>query len=49
MQIVGLTVVASALAKSAIAQASKIIAEEMMVPASDADIEIFVRNKHQQK
>ena len=45
MEIAGLTVVASALAKSAITQASKIIAEEMMVPASDADIEIFVRNK----
>jgi pimeloyl-ACP methyl ester carboxylesterase len=45
MQIAGLTAAASALAKSAIAEASKIMIEEMMVPASDADIEIFVRNK----
>jgi pimeloyl-ACP methyl ester carboxylesterase len=45
MQIAGLTVVGSALAKSAITEASKIMIEEMMVPASDADIKIFVRNK----
>jgi pimeloyl-ACP methyl ester carboxylesterase len=45
MQIAGLAAAASALAKSAIADASKIMIEEMMVPALDADIEIFVRNK----
>jgi pimeloyl-ACP methyl ester carboxylesterase len=33
------------LTKSAITEASKMIIEEMMVPASDAGIEIFVRNK----
>jgi hypothetical protein len=45
MQIAGLTAAVSALAKSAITVGSKIMIEEMMVPASDADIKIFVRNK----
>jgi formylmethanofuran:tetrahydromethanopterin formyltransferase len=45
IQIAGLTAAASAVAKSAITEASKMIIEEMMVPASDAGIEIFVRNK----
>jgi pimeloyl-ACP methyl ester carboxylesterase len=45
VQIAGLTALASALAKSAITEPSKIAIEEMMVPASDADVEIFVRNK----
>ena len=45
MQIAGLTAAVSALAKSAITEASKIMIEEMMAPASDADIKIFVRNK----
>jgi pimeloyl-ACP methyl ester carboxylesterase len=42
---VSLTAAATALAKSATPEASKIMIEEMMVPASDAGIEIFVRNK----
>ena len=45
IQIAGLTAVASVLAKSAITEPSKISVEEMMVPASDAGIEVFVRNK----
>ena len=42
---VGLTAAATALARSASPEASKMMIEEMMVPASDAGIEIFVRNK----
>jgi pimeloyl-ACP methyl ester carboxylesterase len=45
VQMVGLAAAATALAKSAAPEASKIMIEEMMVPASDAGFEIFVRNK----
>jgi pimeloyl-ACP methyl ester carboxylesterase len=41
----GLTAAATALAKSAKPEAPKIMIEETMVPAADAGIEIFVRNK----
>jgi pimeloyl-ACP methyl ester carboxylesterase len=42
---VGLTTAATSFAPVASAEASKIMTEEMMVPASDPGIEIFVRNK----
>lgn len=45
LRTVGLAAAAGAIAEASIAQGSKIIAEEMMVPASDRGIEIFVRNK----
>jgi hypothetical protein len=45
----GLTAAATALPKSATSEASKIMIEEMMVPASDVGIEIFVRNKRTQE
>jgi pimeloyl-ACP methyl ester carboxylesterase len=45
VQLVGLTAAAGALPESAITEASKMIVKEMMVPTSDAGIEIFVRNK----
>jgi pimeloyl-ACP methyl ester carboxylesterase len=45
MQMIGLTAAATALAEPARPDASKIMIEEMMVPAADAGIEIFVRNK----
>jgi pimeloyl-ACP methyl ester carboxylesterase len=46
MQMIGLTAAATALAEPAKPDASKMIMiEEMMVPAADAGIEIFVRNK----
>jgi pimeloyl-ACP methyl ester carboxylesterase len=45
LQAIGLTAAAGIVAEAAIAQGSKIIAEEMTVPASDRGIEIFVRNK----
>jgi hypothetical protein len=41
----GMTAAATAFAQSANAEAAKIMIEEMMVPAFDAGIEIFVRNK----
>jgi hypothetical protein len=37
--------VAVTVATGAFAQAPKIVMEEMMVPASDSGIEIYVRNK----
>jgi pimeloyl-ACP methyl ester carboxylesterase len=45
LQVVGFAAAAGAVTKAAIARAPKIIMEEMMVPASDPGIEIFVRNK----
>jgi pimeloyl-ACP methyl ester carboxylesterase len=40
-----ITAVATALSTSALAQAPRIVTEEMMVPSSDPGIEIYVRNK----
>ncbi len=45
IQMLGLTAAANALDEPAIADAPKMTVEEIMVPASDAGIEIFVRNK----
>jgi pimeloyl-ACP methyl ester carboxylesterase len=45
LQVIGFATTAGAIVKAAIAQAPKTIVEEMMVPASDPGIEIFVRNK----
>jgi len=45
LQVAGLAAAATAVAKPAVAQTSKVIMEEMMVPASDPGIEIYVRNK----
>lgn len=45
LQIAGLAAASGVTADVGAAQQSKIIAEEMMVPASDPGIEIFVRNK----
>jgi pimeloyl-ACP methyl ester carboxylesterase len=45
LQTVGLTAAASAVAELAASDAPKIIVDDMQVPASDAGIEIFVRNK----
>jgi pimeloyl-ACP methyl ester carboxylesterase len=45
LQVAGLAAAATAVAKPAVAQTSKIIMEEMMLPASDPGIEIYVRNK----
>jgi pimeloyl-ACP methyl ester carboxylesterase len=45
LQIAGLAAASGVAAEVGAAQQSKIIADEMMVPASDPAIEIFVRNK----
>jgi pimeloyl-ACP methyl ester carboxylesterase len=47
MRFVSIMIAAATLAgaSGAFAQASKVVTEEMMVPASDAGIEIYVRNK----
>lgn len=45
IQLAGMTAAATTFAQSANAEAEKIAIEEMMVPAADAGIEIFVRNK----